>query len=391
MSGDLKAKLAQLKELHELGLLTDDAYQDQQKAITAAAMGSTPASPTRPSPLPPATVSQAGTNVAALELGRRRRGVALAVTAAVLVFAGASWWWQVEEARLAADEVRLAAEREAEEARLAAEEARLAAEREAEEARLAALGDLASAEGWSSARFVVVPAGTSPVGSREGEGEDYERPRHDVTLSRSFWMGTTEVTQGQWVSLMGNNPSEFSSCGLECPVERVSWLDAARFANAASTAAGLSPCYVIDGTQVEWPDGLACEGFRLPTEHEWEVAARAGTDFKYAGSDDLGSVGWFVDNSGGETHPVGQKTANGWGLHDMSGNVWEWCWDWKDSSAYQSGTMADPVGPQSGASRVLRGGCWSGVASDARVADRDGGDPSNRGGGLGFRLTRTRP
>ena len=239
--------------------------------------------------------------------------------------------------------------------------------------------------------LVPVPAGTYTVGSPTGEGEDDERPRHDVRLTRSYGVGVHPVTQGLYEAVMGTNPSRCSgkSDSARRPVEKVSWFEAATFCNQLSARCGLAPAYRIQGEDVRCNFGAP--GFRLPTEHEWEVAARAGTDFKYAGSDDLGSVGWVRDNSGLETHPVGQKAANGWGLHDMSGNVWEWCWDWKDSSAYQSGTMADPVGPQSGARRVLRGGGWLIDASFARVAYRDGSGPSNRNFSLGFRLTRTRP
>jgi len=245
--------------------------------------------------------------------------------------------------------------------------------------------------GGSSLVLVTIPAGTYEVGSGPHEGDADERPKHKVRLSRAYSMGIHPVTQGVYQAVMGTNPAKFSGKGDSAsrPVERVSWFDSVAFCNRLSERCGLAPAYRIDGEQVSCD--FKAPGFRLPTEHEWEVAARAGTGFKYSGSDELNPVGWFGDNSGKQTHPVGQKAPNGWGLYDLSGNVWEWCWDRYDSSAYQSGTTVDPVGPQSGAYRVRRGGCWSLVASFARVALRYSSGPSPRSFALGFRLTRTLP
>jgi len=243
--------------------------------------------------------------------------------------------------------------------------------------------------GPSGYTMMAVPAGTYEVGctaSQSGCASD-EKPAHPVKLSRSVLMGQTEVTQGLWQSVMGSNPSHFQGCGSTCPVEQVSWVDAAKFANALSKKDGLEACYTISGDSVSWPRGLGCTGYRLPTEAEWEVAARGGRDALYAGGSELGLVGWTRENSGGTTHPVGEKAANGYGLYDMTGNVWEWTWDWY--GAYSSGMQVDPVGAGSGSNRVSRGGCWYFSAANARVADRHSAAPAYRIHNLGFRLARS--
>ena len=209
-------------------------------------------------------------------------------------------------------------------------------------------------------------------------------------------MGQTQVTQALWEKVMGNNPSRFK--GSDLPVETVSWFDAVRFCNALSAAVGLSPAYRIgsgdedaddpsEHPSVEWDRASA--GYRLPTEAEWEYAARAGTSHRYAGGDDAGAVAWTEKNSGKETHAVGEKRANAWGLHDLSGNVWEWCWDW--FGAYPSEPVSDPAGPASGSLRVLRGGSWYSSARSARVANRIDDHPGFRDDIIGLRLSRTVP
>jgi formylglycine-generating enzyme required for sulfatase activity len=220
------------------------------------------------------------------------------------------------------------------------------------------------------------------MGSPSSEdGSQSDEAQHQVTLTRDFWLGATEVTQAQWRAVMGSNPSYFDDCDA-CPVERVSWDDAVAYLNALSDREGLGRCY--DGASFK---GLACEGYRLPTEAEWEYAARAGTTGARYG--DLDAIAWHAGDSGGRTRPVGERQPNGWGLHDMLGNVWEWVHDWYAS--YPSGAVSDPQGPVGGAGRVLRGGGWSYDAWYLRAAFRAYYPPGNRYGDIGFRLSRSVP
>ena len=186
------------------------------------------------------------------------------------------------------------------------------------------------------------------------ECQDNEKPAHEVTLTRRVWAAETEVTQSQYKAVTGSNPSAFK--GADRPVENVSWYDALAFANALSKEAGLEPCYEGSGESWSWPKGLDCVGFRLPTEAEWEYAARAGQDTLYAGGNAPGSVAWTVANSGGQTHPVAQKQPNTWGFYDMSGNVREWIWD--GYGEYSARTSVDPTGNNTTSRRVNRGGSW---------------------------------
>lgn len=213
-------------------------------------------------------------------------------------------------------------------------------------------------------QFSLIPAGTFQMGSTTG-GSD-ERPVHSVTISRSFYMQKTEVTQGQWRAVMGNNPSYFSTCGDTCPVETVSWNDIQTF---LTTLNSQTP-------------GVT---YRLPTEAEWEYAARAGTTGETYGT--LDAIAWHSGNSLSKTHAAAGKLANAWGLYDMIGNVWEWVNDWYGS--YTSASVTDPIGPATGTYRVLRGGSWGGSSYGARAADRGNYTPSIRNGNVGFRLVRT--
>ena len=231
-----------------------------------------------------------------------------------------------------------------------------------------------------SSGYVRIEPGRFTMGSPGGaEGRDDDEVRHEVRITRAFALKKTEVTQGEWKAVMGNNPSLFKDCGDDCPVEQVSWLDTLDFLNKLSDREGLQRCY--DGERFA---GLDCTGYRLPTEAEWEYAARAGTTGDRHGP--LDDVAWYSGNSGFKTQRVGTKRANAWGLHDMMGNVWEWTQDWY--GAY-SGAASDPTGPASGELRVFRGGSWSLVARRARSAGRLRYSPAFRSDFLGFRPSRS--
>ena len=218
---------------------------------------------------------------------------------------------------------------------------------------------------------IVIGAGTFTMGSPVSEaGRDSDEDQVSVTLTRGFEMMKTEVTQGLYAAVTGKpNPSNFSTCGATCPVEQVSWEDAQAFARALNAA-----------------EGLAAGTWRLPTEAEWEYAARGGKSTLYAGSNEVSSVGWTERNSGSKTHAACGKAANGWGLCDMTGNVWEWVGDWNGSTLPGG---RDPQGPGAGYTRVGRGGGWGTPAENARVAYRNWYPAVARGSDLGFRLVRS--
>ena len=211
------------------------------------------------------------------------------------------------------------------------------------------------------------------MGSPESElGRDDDEIQHQVTLTKGFYMQTTEVTQGQWQAVMGNNPSGFKGDNL--PVETVSWNDAQEFIQKLNSKG--------EGT------------YRLPTEAEWEYAARASSTTKYACGDSescLSDMAWYSENSGSTTHPVGQKQANAWGLYDMHGNVEEWVQDKYGyySSGAVSDPVSDPVGASSRSNRVVRDGGWIVRARYCRSANRSGNVPSHSYGVLGFRVLRS--
>ena len=213
--------------------------------------------------------------------------------------------------------------------------------------------------GGAAMEMVWCPPGKFMMGSpEEEEGRDNDETQHRVTLTKGFWMARTPVTQKQWKSVMGNNPSEFK--GDDLPVECVSWNDCQEFCKKA---------------------GL---GLRLPTEAEWEYACRAGSTGPYAGTGELEDMGWYDYNSGYETHPVGRKSPNAWGFCDMHGNVCEWCTDWYQDDL-GSAAVTDPTGPATGGNRVLRGGSWCNSARICRSAFRFSGDPALRSSSSGFR------
>lgn len=219
--------------------------------------------------------------------------------------------------------------------------------------------------------MVYVKGGCYQMGDTFGDGDSDEKPVHEVCVD-SFYIGKFEVTQGQWQAVMGNNPSSFKSCGDNCPVENVSWNDAQEFINKLNSRSGGGK-------------------YRLPTEAEWEYAARSGGKReKYSGGDDVDSVAWYTSNSGSKTHTVGTKAPNGLGIYDMSGNVWEWCQDWYGEKYYGDSPRNNPTGASSGTYRDLRGGSWFSNAGYARSANRRGLNPDNGYNFDGFRLARTR-
>jgi len=225
--------------------------------------------------------------------------------------------------------------------------------------------------GGVSFTMVAVQGGTFTMGATDEQGSDDEKPAHQVTLS-SYSIGQTEVTQELWQAVMGSNPSYFTG-NLQRPVERVSWDDCQTFITKLNQMTG--------------------KNFRLPTEAEWEYAARGGNrsqGYKYAGSNTIGDVAWYYDNSAGSsnpdhgTHSVATKAPNELGLYDMSGNVIEWCQNWYNS--YSSDAQTNPTGPASGYERVFRGGGWSQEAPICRVSFRLSGTPSSADIDLGLRL-----
>ncbi|WP_461786421.1 formylglycine-generating enzyme family protein [Prosthecobacter sp.] len=216
--------------------------------------------------------------------------------------------------------------------------------------------------------FVWIVPGTFVMGSPVSEPDrDSDEAQHTVTLTQGFWMSDHETTQAEYQLVMGSNPSYLK--GESLPVELVSWDDAVAY------------CQKL--TERERVAGriTAQQAYRLPTEAEWEYAARAGTTGVRYG--ELDAIGWWSGNSGNQLHPVKQKAANAWGLYDMMGNVWEWCGDWYEG--YPTGSVTDPMAPNSGSDRVGRGGSWRSVAGGARSACRSRDDPGSRYFNLGFR------
>ena len=214
-----------------------------------------------------------------------------------------------------------------------------------------------------SFKMIAVKGGTFQMGI--DDGYEWEKPVHQVTLS-DYYIGETEVTQELWNAVMGSNPSKFTG-NMQRPVEMVSWNDCQTFISKLNQLTG--------------------ETFRLPTEAQWEYAARGGNQAQgrlYSGSDVIDDVAWYCFNSSSTTHPVKTKAPNELGIYDMSGNLVEWCSDWYDF--YSSAAQTDPTGPATGSDRVTRGGCLSHPAAPCRVANRSYYAPANSDGGLGLRL-----
>jgi formylglycine-generating enzyme required for sulfatase activity len=218
--------------------------------------------------------------------------------------------------------------------------------------------------------FILIPSGSFLMGADKNVENAFgnETPQHQVTISQPFYLGKYEVTQREWTAVMGGNPSEFK--GESNPVENVSWDNVQTFIQRLNQKEGTNK-------------------YRLPTDAEWEYAARARTTSQYSfgdNADSLEQYAWYSRNSGGKTHPVGQKEPNPWGLHDMHGNVWEWGQDWYDKSYYAQSPASDPHGPSEGLIRVLRGGGWLDGARYQRSTYRYGQPPGMRMSYFGFRL-----
>jgi formylglycine-generating enzyme required for sulfatase activity len=227
----------------------------------------------------------------------------------------------------------------------------------------------------------------SPKLGKWDDPEDEEQ-QHSVRISRAFYLGVHEVTQGQYRAVMHESPSNFNGSD-DLPVENVSWLEAVAFCNKLSAREQRTPCYQFERNEVKLVAGT---GYRLPTEAEWEYACRSGSTTVYPFGDDkdrLGECSWFVENAERVTHPVGEKRPNAWGLHDMLGNVWEWTGDWYDERYYASSAVwapADPPGPHRTSARVYRGGSWRDQPGICRSAYRCSDWPQYRSSNLGFRV-----
>jgi formylglycine-generating enzyme required for sulfatase activity/TolB-like protein len=228
-----------------------------------------------------------------------------------------------------------------------------------------------------------VEGGTFQMGS--GNGNDDEKPVHKVTV-KSFYLGKTEVTQKEYTAVMGNNPSNFRGDNL--PVENVSWFEAVEYCNKLSLKDGLVPAYSGGGDSIVRDSGAS--GYRLPTEAEWEYAAKGGNKdamvYEYSGGNSPDNTSWYRGNSGSRTHEAAGKAPNSLGIYDMSGNVWEWCWDWYGN--YNARTQVDPQGPVTGTERCARGGAWDSDVSALRSASRIKGAPLMQYKHIGFRVLR---
>jgi formylglycine-generating enzyme len=264
--------------------------------------------------------------------------------------------------------------------------------------------------------FAWIEPGTFTMGSPASEtGRGNNETQHHVTLTKGFYMGVYPVTQALYQAVIGSNPSDFTDDPEDGedqekrPVDTVNWYDALVFCNKLSMRDGLTPVYSINGSTEpeDWGSSIqgsgstanawgavtmssTANGYRLPTEAEWEYACRANTATAYNLGDTWdGAWGWYDGNSGFKTHEAGKKLPNAWGLYDMHGNVWEWCWDWYDANYYTtSGAGANPTGPATGFYRVLRGGGCRDSKESARSAARGSNKPEDGGSIIGFRVVR---
>jgi len=267
--------------------------------------------------------------------------------------------------------------------------------------------------------LIDIPAGTFTMGSPTSEANRSDETQHQVTISKGFYMGKYEVTQEQYQAVTGTTPSFFDNSGEKIiiqqglgipydtapaagevqgkrPVENVTWYDAVEFCNKLTAMEGLTPAYTITGrtpttgypiTSATVTVNWNANGYRLPTEAEWEYACRAGTTTAYNTGNTISDyTGWYSSNCNSRTHEVGKKPPNAYGLYDMHGNVLEWCWDWYGT--YASGAQTDPRGAASGSTRVLRGGGWRTSGQNLRSAYRNSDSPAYRYDYIGFRLVR---
>ncbi len=234
--------------------------------------------------------------------------------------------------------------------------------------------------------LIFVEGGSFVMGSFDPsiESDDDESNLRDVTVY-GFYISTTEIQQGLWDDVMGYNVSTVKEPTL--PVNNVSWFDAVKFCNSLSIKQKLNPCYSIRGEKVTC--NFNANGYRLPTEAEWEYAARGGKEGTltlFSGSNDPFIVGWYKENSNGKMRPPKQKLPNQLGIFDMSGNLWEWCWDWY--APYDDAEVLDPKGPEKGTGRVLRGGSWLYESKTARNSNRFYTSPNSRSATFGFRIVK---
>ena len=268
-------------------------------------------------------------------------------------------------------------------------------------------------------KFVTVPAGTYQVGSPVDEvgRENDDLYRHDVTLTKGFEIATTEITQALYEEITGTNPSYWDpnhDLCPECPVDQVTWNNAAAFTNMLSLQAGYTECYTCTGSDDDvscTPVGspYECNGYRLPTEVEWEIAARGGVDTAYPNGGNLltvpdvlnpgpvtldndellGSFAWYAWSSDDHTHAPAALAANGYGLYDVIGNISEWCHDWHESLDGSAGDITDPYGPSTGESHIVRGGAFNSIPPYLRLSSRNWYGSSNLWWVVGVRVVRT--
>ena len=259
--------------------------------------------------------------------------------------------------------------------------------------------------GTNAPEFVRIEAGTFAMGSAPGElGRDADEAVHRATITRPFFLSRTEETEADWRGVARNDPSHFLGCD-DCPVDSVNFWDALAYLNHISSVAGFAPCYTLIGCSgtpgIDFAcltasyEHATCAGYRLPTEAEWEYASRADTNTAFhnglmvderCSDTGLDDIGWYCGNAQEHTYAVGSLEPNAWGLHDVSGNLWEWVWD---RYGPYDGDVTDPTGPPAGDVRVLRGGGWYSLARECRSANRGAEEPGYRSGDVGFRVART--